>query len=760
MISATEQLQSLQQRAQRRAVLALAAVIVPAAYAATWVARSNDGRGTIPAVLGLIALIVWAWPRVLSARIPTMQRATRRLDDAFPELEDSSALLLQPADSLGPMATLQRAEVDRAFGSLANSHALGSALPPLPYAPIGTAWALTLAATVLLLTTMASPQTSDSSIRSTTFDSLLREASVSLRPPAYLQLPKRNVAQLNFKTVEGAQVSWFMRIALRADRVALHFHDGEVLALRKLGAGRWESPTWSARSTVYTIHADEAALPNAVFEIQTAADTAPTLEVSAPAESLRLLDDADTAPTQRIEFVARDDHQVVAARARVTLARGSGEQVQFREQAVELEPVISADGRSLEARVDLDLLALGMQRGDELYLFAEVTDNKPEPNVGVSGTYILRWPDDEIASSDPVVTIAMDELPEFFRSQRQIIIDTEALISERDRLHESIFNQRAQTLATDQKLLRLRYGQYLGEEIDSGIGAAAESQIAAMIASRAESDAHEDHDHKREQRDFRGFRKFGDEHDEYDSHDAVEQFHAGHDHAGHDGARGGVADMAFGDRQAAMDLYTHFHDTAEQATLFEPETRSLLQQALAQMWDAELHLRLFDPQAALPYEYAALDFIKRVQQSSRIYLRRAGFRPTPVDESRRLTGELTDIQTTDTIGDVTQGEFTQLRRLFEQLAGGQSSGATLRPLLDRATDLVRTRSEGDPAWLGLLAQLQRVQSDTDCRECQTALRAALWQRLAPARAAPAPSAAPEHPLTRAYEQLLQTPESS
>ena len=59
-------------------------------------------------------------------------------------------------------------------------------------------------------------------------------------------------------------------------------------------------------------------------------------------------------------------------------------------------------------------------------------------------------------------------MPAYFRSQRQIIIDTEALIAERHREDAQRFEARSDELGVDQKILRLRYGQFLGEEFESG----------------------------------------------------------------------------------------------------------------------------------------------------------------------------------------------------------------------------------------------------------------------------------------------------
>ena len=64
------------------------------------------------------------------------------------------------------------------------------------------------------------------------------------------------------------------------------------------------------------------------------------------------------------------------------------------------------------------------------------------------------------------------------------------------------------------------------------------------------------------------------------------------------------------------------------------------------MWDAELHLRMGEPQKALPYEYQALKLIKEVQQASRVYVERVGFEPPEIKVAeKRLSGELDEIQT-------------------------------------------------------------------------------------------------------------------
>jgi len=95
---------------------------------------------------------------------------------------------------------------------------------------------------------------------------------------------------------------------------------------------------------------------------------------------------------------------------------------------------------------------------------------------------------------------------------------------------------------------------------------------------------------------------------------------------------------------ALMSSYLHDHDSGETNTYFEQSTRSLLKMALEEMWQSELHLRLYHPEDALPYQHKALEYLKTAQQRARVYVKRIGYDPPPIKEDeKRLTGKLEDI---------------------------------------------------------------------------------------------------------------------
>jgi len=55
-----------------------------------------------------------------------------------------------------------------------------------------------------------------------------------------------------------------------------------------------------------------------------------------------------------------------------------------------------------------------------------------------------------------------------------------------------------------------------------------------------------------------------------------------------------------------------------------------MKQAIANMWNAELHLMMSEPALALPYEKEALKFLTQAKNAERIYVKRLGFEPPPV----------------------------------------------------------------------------------------------------------------------------------
>jgi hypothetical protein len=399
-------------------------------------------------------------------------------------------------------------------------------------------------------------------------------------------------------------------------------------------------------------------------DIRVTADQPPTVTVAAPTEAVHQL--APTTSTVRIAVAARDDYGIARATLHLTLARGSGENIRFTDREVPLPQ--GRDARRRDWQKDWTLSELGMEPGDELYFFVRATDNDPEhPHTVQSPTRTLRLPGPEAEALDSSALPSMVK-PENLRSQRQIIIDTEQLVADmRGKLPAAVVRERSEGIAADQAQLRRRYGQFLGEE----------STL------------------------------FGDEHEEHGGHD---------DHDEHEEHKpmNGTTNMAA--------QFGHAHDMEDNATIFDPQTKTVLRRALSAMWDAEKALRAIAPSSALPPEYKALAAIKELQQAERVYLHRAAFEPPAIKEDKRLSGDTAGAASYRRAQPAAAGAVGSAD--VRALVGALSGDGALPALWSRTAVDALNRLPGDDAKLAAQRAVQDVADG--CVPCRGTLRA--WLR--------------------------------
>lgn len=650
-------------------------------------------RGSAAAMIGVamaavVVLLVAFW----RARAFGSAWLIARLD-ARPALEDSSDLLLADPAHLNPLQRLQLARVRQRLDAVdARELRPGWSRPWLMAS--GAAGALIVAA---LLAWPSAPPTAvtlaPSDERVPTVAGVPRLVAQHLRvvPPAYTGQPARDEAVLDTRAPQGTRLQWTLRFAPQPHAAELVFHQGRRIALVRTGE-HWTASTTLEQSVLYrVVPAGAPAQPAPrLHRIDAVVDRPPQVTVLAPDRGLSLL-----TPGQRnwpLSFEARDDYGVAAqARLRVTLAQGSGENIQFRERILPVTGKGVAGARRFD--IALDLAALGFATGDDLIAQLEVADNRqPRPQSARSPSLILRWPSDLGNETSGLEGMVKKVLPAYFRSQRQIILDAEALQKEKRRLAADRFLARSDAIGVDQRILRLRYGQFLGEE--------AEGEPKPPPTNDAE-DA------------------------DTEGRDAAHHDDDGHDHAGAPPA-GDTGTEAMGREQDVLAEFGHTHDHAEAATLLDPDTRATLKQALDQMWQSELHLRQGRPDQALPFAYKALGFIKEVQQATRIYLARVGPELPPIDEGRRLSGKREGLARRELIlAPARSAEAVPAAawKALEDSAGGQGAGALDLDALQRWLHENEARV-ADP--LSLFAAIDAVRGDPACRECRQRLRGLLW----------------------------------
>jgi hypothetical protein len=502
------------------------------------------------------------------------------LDRQYPELEESTGLILQPAGSLNVLQQLAVNKTNNVLQSLKVGHGHFAKRLLWPFI------ALTLVV-IFVVVLSRIPNTGARTIWTKSTVPGVKAAppektlpqidgvTLTIIPPAYTRKASRVQDRFNLAAEEGSIVQWGIKTNVAVKKAYLIFNDNEQVAL-KGGNGNTE---WSAAKAINKAGFYQVSIDGKLsdfYQLQVVKDHPPVIHVKAPKQYTYI----DAGESQKVNILTtlNDDYDIADATIVATVAKGRGEGVKFEEY--KLNFATSFGGR--QARYDLqklvDLPTLNMEPGDELYFYVQAQDNHRQQSRTDVFTVTIQ-DTAELLSMDGILAGA-NVKPEFFRSERQIIIDAEQLIKDKDSISVEKFKNRSNDLGIDQKLLRLRYGKFLGEEDEQDIS----------------------------------------------------------------GGKDEPSDPAdFSNATKLLKEYTDDHDNAADPQFFEPAIKAQLKATLSEMWKCELQLRLYKPQAALPFAYKALRLLKDLQQKSRSYVAKTSYNPPPLKLDKRLSGELDKI---------------------------------------------------------------------------------------------------------------------
>lgn len=668
------------QRARRRRAGITVLLGLPWALAATALTLRLAGFDAA-CVVGTLALLACAGVAVAQARQLDRRWLQRQLDGSG-RSEDSADLLFADVARLNPLQQRQRAHV---LATLERT--MPDLRPRWPRAALALCWAGGLAVALLALgwprsagvpagigaaATAPTPVAGPLQLQST---------RLQIDAPAYTGQATLTQNALDAKVAADSRLSWSLRFDRTPSKAWLQFHDGRRLPLREHD-GQWQAQDVARAPVLYRVVSEPALASTRLYRLDVVADRAPSVRVLEPAASLVL-----GTPGQRqwaLRFEATDDYGVsTQAKLSITTTQGSGENITFVQRSVTLAG--SGEPTARRFAHTLDLAALGAQPGNDVIAQLEVRDNHaPTAQTGRSSSVILRLPTTEVTLGAELEGRIKKTLPAYFRSQRQIIIDAEALIRQRRSLAADDFIKRSDAIGVDQRILRLRYGQFLGEESEGGAKPPPTSDLPTSDAPTA--DAH-DHDH---------------------------------------GGAAGNADTpaVFGSATDVLSEYGHTHDHAEAATLLDPQTRATLKAALDQMWSSEGELRQGRPEQALPFAYKALAFIKQVQQAERIYLARVGPELPPIDEGRRLGGDRAGLASRELPLAARTPPDPAIVEAWQRLGDGDGT-----PDLDALATWQQRNAAFLPDALDLAAAIEQLRIEPDCSDCRQRLRAQLWRAL-------------------------------
>jgi len=516
----------------------------------------------------------------------TELKISRHLDRQHPELEESTALLFKEDHTL---LTLEKYQKEKILANLPLLHVPKRLFTKLLYS--GIALVLVVLVSLIInrpqnipdITFADNPKANSVPVKEN-IPPKVTTVQVNITPPAYTGLSSKTQSLLNIRAEMDALVDWQITTSVALGNIKFIFNEKETVVINAAdNTGKlFKLRRKLSQPGFYQLNI--GGLKSDLYQLDLIHDLPVRIKINSPKP--RTLIDYGQSPQVNLKVSLQDDYGVKDAFIAVTMASGKGEGVSFTEKKIAFNSTF-AKKQNMQLNQLLNLRSLGLKPGDELYFFVQASDTRGQTSR--SEVYFVSMVDTAELMSMTGMANGVNLVPEYFRSQRQIIIDTEQLLKEKASITEEVFKSRSNNLGIDQKLLRLRYGKFLGEESEDEIGP---------------EEGHDDGDH------------------------------GGHDHG---------ETPKFGDTKAIMDSYAHNHDVAEDATFFEPELKAQLKAVLTEMWNSELRLRTHKPQEALPFEYKALRLFKDLQQKSRAYVAKTSVKMPPLKEEKRLSGELDKI---------------------------------------------------------------------------------------------------------------------
>jgi hypothetical protein len=568
------------------------------------------------AIFSIVAFFIKPWQ-------PNLTTSSSYIDNHIASLEHSTSLLLKPSDKLSSLAMLQQQKVVQRLSNEISklappNHVLRSSIIATVFIIIGfLGYQLNIADYFLEdknsinKQDIISFQPTDSTDLEAAIPKLINQ-SLTIRYPNYTNLRALKVSEMDVKVVEGSRINWELEFNEALETVSIENMENSFTM--EFENGKY----------VYSLNVDSSSFYNFKFvdkkgntyfsdlyAIEVTKDQAPDIDI----KGIEQFTQFEFADDKNVQFTCSitDDYGLNEAYIVATVSKGSGESVKFREEQLPFNNVVKRGSKSQTLSKNINLDAMKMEPGDELYFYVQASDLKsPDANVSRSETFFLVIKDTTTNTFGVEGTLGVDRMPDYFRSQRQLIIDTEKLIKQRGKIASKDFNFTSNELGFDQKALRIKYGEFMGEEqADGGVvnNESLETFEAENENLSEDGDLLKDYSH---------------DHDGDNEHNLVEE-------------------KKSTETQNPLEAFVHSHDDAEMATLFEESLRSKLLNAVSEMWDSELYLRIYEPEKSLPYQYRALDLLQDIKNSARIYVHRIGFDPPPIKEDARLSGKLEDI---------------------------------------------------------------------------------------------------------------------
>lgn len=592
------------------------------------------------------ALLVLFLIKVYALRHIDFKFITFRLDHYFPILEESASLLLKPLKNRNTLERIQAGHLNTILSRLPVSQKLIESF----YRQFILAGLL-----LIVLVILNKPFLSRLGIgglggihkisvqhlpigKPVRIIAELKNLKIVVDEPAYTKRPPITQSSADVQFIQGAQINWDISTTSNAQKVQLLVNGKELINLiPDKNRQKWHISKKIENTGFYQINIENNL--SAYFKLAAIKDLPPVIYMLAPGQYTLLSPGYDKPVLVRGQII--DDFGLSSVRLMATVASGGGESVKFRQFQLPMLPVFSGQPLKIGLHQSLSLKTLQIGSGDELFFYLTASDNHGLQTR--TAMFYINFRDTSRQSEVSGLVKGLNPVPEYFRSERQLIIDTEKLLKEKKKLTASGFKEKSNDLGIDQQLLRQRYSKFLGEESSEEetfpeSNKATDQGVQTVSASKNSIDA----------------------------------------------------------------MFTEKPDNADDADIFEPVIKAELKAALNQMWLAERMLRTYKLSDARPYEYSALRLLKLVQEKTRAYVSKTSFHPMAVQPFvKRLSGEQSKISNQSfSQNDLSVIDQLQLVRqaipILEKLRESLSISSAEKVILEKAGTVLGAEAVAQP----------------------------------------------------------------
>lgn len=395
----------------------------------------QEWKITIAVLMGLII----AAERIIHCKLFSLNDSAfiQFLNQQYPQLEESADLFLKSETTLTILQQLQLQKTLTKFNSLYPEIKLpNSILQSVIVLIVGVVFYFGLTAFVPKPivgkdSVLASPLENIKGNAEPTI-AIINKLTIQITPPEYTAIKPSTAENPSLIIPEGSRITWTATFSSIVKGASILISGKDSLVMKMNDSLNFLTRMEITESGFYQVQwkDQDKIISSDYYKIEVVKDQIPKLSIDNLNQFTQL--SFSDKLSVNVKSTLRDDYGLSDASIIATVSKGSGESVKFREERLRFVSPTKISGKDIQGEITLNLNKLGLEPGDELYFYVEAFDNKvPIHNYNRTETFFIALQDTTNTTYVEDEGLGVDLMPEYFRSQRQIIIDSEKLLKDR-----------------------------------------------------------------------------------------------------------------------------------------------------------------------------------------------------------------------------------------------------------------------------------------------------------------------------------------